>query len=201
MHPVYAVHPGVLHSAKMLANLPARTGRSLQQWVALLQAADLADEAAQADWLRAHHGLGGGTIDMITSAASGRSLAWGDVDCYLAEAPGYVDALYAGKAHLRAIHDALIAAWLEIDPAIRFCPARTLVSVYHRHACARLRPATRATLELGLSLRGVPLPARLQPISGAGADDRIQARARLGAVDEIDEALRECMRMAYQQAA
>lgn len=132
-----------------------RTGRSLQQWVALLQAADLADEAAQADWLRAHHGLGGGTIDMITSAASGRSLAWGDVDCYLAEAPGYVDALYAGKAHLRAIHDALIAAWLEIDPAIRFCPARTLVSVYHRHACARLRPATRATLELGLSLRGV----------------------------------------------
>lgn len=200
MHPNYSAHPAVEHSARMLANLPARTGRSLEQWVGLLRDAGIDTEAAQTTWLRDQHKLGGGTIDMITSAARGRSLAWGDVDTYLAEAPGYVDALYQSRPALRPLHDALIAGWRQIAPAARICPAKTLVSIYHRHACGKLRPATRLDLELGLSLRGVQPPPRVQPHSGAAADDRINHRVRLRSLAEIDAELLHWMGVAYAQA-
>jgi len=49
------------HSKKtqgMIANLPAKTGKTLEEWVAILRAQGPAEQKQWADWLKATHGLG-----------------------------------------------------------------------------------------------------------------------------------------------
>lgn len=202
MHPSYSIHPGVEYSARMIENLAARTGHSLAGWVEIVRAAGIEGVPAQRAWLRDQHGLGGTTTDMIASAASGTSMAWGDAAAYLAAAPAYVDALYVGNKHaLRPLHDALITHVQALGEGVRICPTTTFVSIYHRHACAKLRPATRAEVELGLALREVALPPRFVGVSAHQRDDRINTRIRIGQLSQIDTELLHWLRVAFDQAA
>ena len=89
------------------ASLQARTGRSLPEWVALVQASgvDPLDQRAVRGWLRSEHGLPQNSQWAIADAAA-RAAGW--VRPTVAE---YVDLQYTGsKAALRPIYDALAAA-------------------------------------------------------------------------------------------
>jgi len=88
-------------------SLAARTGRSLDEWVAVVQASgiDPLDQKAVRSWLRSEHGVPQNSQWAIADAAA-RAAGW--------ERPSvaqYVDGQYRGaKAALRPIYDALTAA-------------------------------------------------------------------------------------------
>lgn len=93
------------------ASLAARTGRSLAEWVALVQAADIdpLDQNAVRRWLRSEHDVPQNSQWTIADAAA-RAAGW--VRPSVAE---YVDGQYSGaKAALRPIYDALTAAITEL---------------------------------------------------------------------------------------
>ena len=91
----YAVHPSVAYVQAVLANLKAKTGRSAEEWAAHLKAEAPPDAKA---WLKAQ-GLGSTQISFVLQRASARpGHAFDDTpEGYLAAAPGYVAAQYAGK--------------------------------------------------------------------------------------------------------
>src|SRR5579859_1605730 len=93
------------------ASLAARTGRSLEEWVALVQASgiDPLDQNAVRRWLRAEHGVPQNSQWAIADAAA-RAAGW--VRPTVEE---YVDQQYAGaKAALRPVYQAVAAAITEL---------------------------------------------------------------------------------------
>src|SRR5215471_21805259 len=88
-------------------SLAARTGRSLDEWLALVRASgiDPLDQVAVRRWLRAEHGVPQNSQWAIADAAA-REAGW-----TRPSAAEYVDSQYAGaKAALRPIYDTLAAA-------------------------------------------------------------------------------------------
>ncbi len=58
---IYSVHPGVAMVQKWIADLPVKTGRSLEQWIAYIRENGPDDEKARRIWLKEKHGLGTNT--------------------------------------------------------------------------------------------------------------------------------------------
>jgi hypothetical protein len=198
---LYSVHPGVAYQQAIVDNLAARTGRSIDEWVALVAASGVAGDTERIAWLKSAHKLGGTTAHLIAERASGRRSSDTDADAYLAEAPGYVEAMYAGpKAALRPIHDALVELCTSLGDDVKVCPCQTIVPFYRAHVFAQTKPSTRARVDFGLALKGVgrELPARLLDTGGLAKGDRITHRFALSSPSEIDAEVREWARVAYE---
>jgi len=60
---IYGVHPGVAMVQKAIQDLPARTGRSLEQWIKFIKKSGPKTETDRREWLKKEHGLGPTTLD------------------------------------------------------------------------------------------------------------------------------------------
>src|SRR5688572_24778246 len=95
--------PGDMRKA-ILANLPEKTGRTLEEWIAIVRAHGAGGHKERVAWLKKEHGLGGGTAGLIVWEADGQG-----GDAY-ADTDALVDAQYAGdRAALRPILDAVLS--------------------------------------------------------------------------------------------
>ena len=50
---VYSVHPGVAMVQNVIANMKCKTGRTLEEWIALVQQEGPPTEPERRDWLKA----------------------------------------------------------------------------------------------------------------------------------------------------
>lgn len=105
---------------------------------------------------------------------------------------------YAGpKAHLRPVHDALLAAALTMADDVEASPKKAYLSLRRSKQLGTITAATRTQVELGLNLRGHPGTPRLEPLKdGAMCTHRV----RLGSVAEIDDELLGWLRDAVARA-
>src|SRR6476659_5862032 len=159
---IYSVHPSVAYVQAILANLPEKTGKSIDDWLYDIAKHKFADEKACASWLKSKHNLGGTTAAMITQRAFGK----GDDETpegYLKAAPRYVEEMYAGKQALRPLHDALIDLGRSLGEDVKICPCQTIVPLYREHVFAQIKPTTRTRIDFGLALKKAPrkIPVRL----------------------------------------
>jgi hypothetical protein len=198
---LYSVHPAVAYARAIIDNLPAKTGKSLDQWVKLIKKSGPATERERREWLKREHKLGGTTAWMIAENASGGSGVGIDPAAYLRAAPGYVEAMYAGgKAALRPIHDALVALGRSLGDDVKICPCQTIVPFYRNHVFAEIKPTTRTRIDFGLALKHAKRkpPKRLLPTGGIEKGDRITHRFAILSLDDIDKQLREWLQIAYE---
>ncbi len=196
----YDVHPSVAYAQAIVANLPAKTGRSMVEWVKLVKAASLSADKERREWLKREHGIGGTTARMVVDRAAGRGATDTDEQAYLKAAPGYVDGMYAGgKAALRPIHDALVELGRSLGEDVKVCPCETIVPLYREHVFAQIKPSTRTRVDFGLALKGTKkkIPARLIATGGLERGDRITHRLALESVDDIDAVVQAWLAEAY----
>jgi hypothetical protein len=200
-HACYDVHPSIAYAQAIVANLPARTGKSLDEWIRLVEQHGPSGEKERREWLKKEHKLGGTTAWMIAERAEGKGAEDTDPDAYLKAASEYVEAMYAGpKAALRPIHEALLALGRGLGSDVKVCPCTTIVPFYRHHVFAQIKPTTRTRIDLGLALRSSPrkIPSRLIDTGGLKKGDRITHRIPLAALAEIDEEVRGWLQTAYQ---
>lgn len=203
-HPTYSVHPGVQQVQDWIATLKAKTGRSLDEWLAHIRGAGPKDEAARRDWLKAEHGLGTISAWWLAERSVGKGSDEDTPRGYLAAAKRYVDAMYAGaKAGLRPLHDQLIGLALSLGKDVRVCPCATIVPLYREHVFAQVKPSTRTRIDLGLALGPLikareKLPARLIDTGGFNKKDRITHRIDVSTESDIDAGLKQWLRRAYE---
>ena len=197
---LYAVHPAIAYARSVLDNLPSRTGRSIDEWVQLVQKDGPEGEKEGREWLKKEYKLGGTTASMIVQQAAGKGAENTDPDAYLRAAAGYVEAIYSGaKAALRPIHDALIKSGRCLGEDVRICPCKTIVPFYRKHVFAEIKPSTRTRIDLGLALKGLdqPIPERLIDTGGLARGDRITHRIALTSSAEIDQEVQDWLKIAY----
>src|SRR5262245_17084220 len=68
---LYSVHPGVAMVQKWIADLPAKTGRTLEQWIALIRKEGPPEQKARRQWLKQMYGLGTNTAWWLAERAEG----------------------------------------------------------------------------------------------------------------------------------
>jgi hypothetical protein len=195
---LYSVHPGVAMVQDWIAKLPEKTGRSLDEWIELVQKSGPADEKERREWLKQKHNLGTNGAWWIAERASGKSLEDGDPKAYLKAAEGYVETQYAGpKAHLRPIYERLLELGFQLGDDVKACPCQTIVPLYRRHVFAQIKPTTQSRIDLGLALGNRNVPKRLIDTGGFAKKDRITHRIPLESMTEIDKEVERWLRTAY----
>ena len=150
---LYSVHPGVAMVQDWIDKLPEKTGRSLEEWIELVQKSGRPTEKERREWLKTEHKMGTNSAWWIAERAEGKGVEDGDPEAYLKAAEKYVEAQYAGpKSHLRPIFDRILELAFAIGVDVKACPCQTIVPLYRRHVFAQIKPTTQTRIDLGFAL-------------------------------------------------
>jgi hypothetical protein len=175
-------------TATMIANYPAKTGRALDERVALVRARGPMKHGEIVSMLKVEHGMSHGFANLVALTA-----------LKAADAPGgqgLVDAMYTGpKAGLRPLHDAVIEHVQAFGTDVELAPKKAWVSLRRTKQFGTVGPGSGGHLEIGLNLGGVEPSGRLEPMTGMCTH-----RVRIRSVDEIDAELSGWLRAAYDRA-
>jgi hypothetical protein len=199
--PIYGVHPGVLMVQKWIAEVQTKTGRSLDEWIALVKKDGPEAEAQRRIWLKEKHKFGTNSALWIAERADGRGSEEDTPEKYLAIAPKYVDEQYSGKkGELRPIYERLLDIAAKLGTDVKACPCKTMVPLYRQHVFAQIKPTTNTRTDLGLALtrhKG-KLPKRIVDTGGLAKKDRITHRIELTSPAEIDSEVEKWLATAYR---
>jgi hypothetical protein len=198
----YSVHPGVVMVQKWIAELPEKTGKSLDEWIRLVQKSGPPDEKDCREWLKTKHKMGTNSAWWIAERASGKGAEDSDPETYLKNAVVYVEEMFAGsKSGLRPIYDKLLELGLKLGKDVAACPCKTIVPLYRKHVFAQIKPATRTRIELGFALQDMKATGRLIDTGGFAKKDRITHRIPITSLEEIDAEVKKWLKEAYDRDA
>jgi hypothetical protein len=172
---IYGVHAGVLMTQKWIASLKDKTGRSLEEWLALVAKKGPGDEAGRRDWFKREHGLGTNSARWLAERSFGKGIEDGDPDLYLRAAEGYVLTMFVGKkAALRPL--------------------------YRKHVFDEIKPSTNTRIDFGLALGDTrKTPKRLIDSGGFAKKNRITHRFAITTATEIDDEVKRWAKAAYDR--
>lgn len=199
---VYSVHPGVQMMIKWAAELPSKTGRSLDQWVALVEREAPKDTKGRIAWLQSRHKMGTNSAWWIAERAEGKGAEDLDPELYLRAAEAYVEEQYAGKkAALRLLYDSLLSLCRSLGADARACPCKTIVPIYRKHVIAQIKPTTNTRIDLGLALGDTRATGPLIDTGGFAKKDRITHRVEITSEASVTPEVRSWLAAAYERDA
>lgn len=196
---IYGVHPGVAMVSKWIDDLPAKTGRSLDEWLKFIKKSGPVSEKERREWLKTEHGLGSTAASWLAERAEGRVGNEDDPETYLRAAEGYVEKMFAGpKASLRPIYDALLKLGVSMGKDVKACPCQTIVPLYRKHVFAQIKPTTQTRIDMGFALKDLKATGRLIDTGGYAKKDRITHRIPITSLEDIDDEVKRWLKQAYE---
>lgn len=172
-------------AATMIANLPEKTGKSLEEWLKAVGGSGLDKHGKIVAMLKSEHGIGHGYANLVASKALETS-----------EEVDLVTAQYAGaKAGLKPIHDAIMDYANGLGSDVEVAPKKASVSLRRTKQFALITPATKTRVDLGLALKGDEPAGRLEK-----GDAMCSHRVRLETVEAFDDEVKGWMAEAYTRA-
>lgn len=196
---IYGVHPGVAMVRKWIDDLPAKTGRSLDQWLKFIKKSGPKTERERREWLKNEHGLGTNAAWWLAERAEGKGGEDDDPDAYLRAAEGYVEKMFSGpKQSLRPVYDELLKLGLSVGKDVKACPCQTIVPLYRKHVFAQIKPTTQTRIDMGFALKDLKATGRLIDTGGYAKKDRITHRIPIGSLEDIDDEVKRWLRHAYE---
>jgi Domain of unknown function (DUF5655)/Domain of unknown function (DUF4287) len=199
---LYSVHPGLGMVEKWKNELPAKTGRSLDEWIALVKTTGPPTEKERREWLKKEHKLGTNSAWWIAERAGGKGTEEDSPEAYLEAAGKWVDAMFSGpREALRPLYDQLLKLALSLGKDVKASPGKTIVPLYRNHVFAQIRPATNTRIDLGFALGKMKTPKRLIDTGGYEKKDRITRRIEVKSKSDIDDELKIWLKKAYEMDA
>lgn len=124
---IYSVHPAVAMVQKSLASLKEKTGRTLEEWLAFIEAQGPADEKGRIQWLKEKQDLGTNYAKWLAERSFGKGGDEDSPEAYLQAAERYVQNMFSGpKAGLLPLYEKLISLSQSLGKDVKFSPARRL---------------------------------------------------------------------------
>ena len=180
--------------ATQIANIEAKTGRTLDALRAALEGSGKAKHGEARAWLMETYGLGHGDANALVHYArggDGQTAAAGQSD------DAVLDEIYAGKkAHLRPIHDAVLAAAQALGP-FEVAPKKGYVALRRKKQFAMIGPKTNDRAELGINLKDEAGTERAVAQKPGGM---CQYAVALTAPEQVDAEIAALLRRAYDAA-
>lgn len=189
----YSLHPGFAREKAAISNLQKKTGRTLEQWIELVNTQGDMKVKEKKEWLKTQHHLTTSDAGWIVERAEGK----GGAENYNPEA--FVEAMFAGrKAHLRPLYEYLLERAFCLGPDVKACPCQTIVPLYRNHVFAQIKPTTQTRIDLGFALQDTKVQGKLIDTGGRNKGDRITHRIPLSSLDNVDDEVWQWMQVAYE---
>lgn len=175
--------------ATMVANLKEKTGKSLEDWIALVKKSGLEKHGEIVAMLKADHGLGHGYANLVAQSHLKTGALGNSGDDLVA-------AQYAGgKAGLKPIHDAIMAAVAKFGKDVEISPKKGYVSLRRSKQFALVQPSTATRVDVGIQLKGKPPQGRLEASGSFNA--MVTHRVKVASPKEVDAELVSWLKEAY----
>ena len=176
-------------AASMIANLEEKTGKNLEQWIAITNATKLAKHGEIVKFLKAEHGMTHGYANLVAHKAL-------QSDTWSAAGDELVSAQYAGaKAGLRPIYDHLVERVSGFGADVEISPKKSYVSLRRSKQFAIVQPSTRTRVDVGINLKEVDPTERLE--ASGSFNSMVSHRVRVTESDQVDHELIDWLRQAY----
>ncbi|MBO6797997.1 DUF4287 domain-containing protein [Maricaulis sp.] len=175
----------------MIANMPEKTGKSLEEWVGLLGPVGTRKHGELMKVLKGDHGLSHGYANLVAHTARD-SMPSND------KPDDPVATQYAGKEALKPVYDALIAAVSAFGGDVEIAPKKAYVSLRRAKQFALIQPTTKSRVDVGIKLKDVEPGDRLE--ASGSFNSMVTHRVRTANVHDIDDELKAWLKTAYDSA-
>lgn len=177
--------------ASMIAGLPDKTGKSLEEWLKIVYSNKLTKHKEIMTLLKTKYALTHGFANMIAlQALESDSQTEENTDLL-------IDRQYDGaKAGLRSIYEAILLAVHQFGKDVEVAPKKAYVSLRRSKQFAIIQPTTASRVDVGIQLKGTSVTDRLEASSSFNA--MVSHRVRLASVKEVDKELVGWLKRAYQ---
>jgi hypothetical protein len=193
---MYTVNPSLSMEDVWLERLRQKTGKTLEEWVRIVQQSGPATEKERREWLKTQHGFGTNYAWWLAERSMGKNSAEDYED-----PEALVEAMFVGKAGLRPLYETLLRLCKSLGKDVTACPCKTIVPLYRKHVFAQLKASTKTRIDLGLALKDTPVSGRLIDTGGFAKKDRITRRIAITTAAEIDDEVKRWLRKAYEMDA
>ena len=171
--------------ATMLANIPEKTGKTLDEWIAVIRASGLEKHGEIMKLLKGEHGVSHGFANLIVSKSKETG-----------EEVDLVAAQYSGaKADLRPLYEEIAKYAQSLGGDVELAPKKTSVSLRRKKQFALITPATKTRIDLGLALKGDKPHGRLENYNAMCSH-----RVRLESGNDFDDEVKAWMTEAYSRS-
>ncbi len=176
----------------MINNLPEKTGKSLEQWLAMLKKQSFAKHGEIVKWLKGDHGVTHGFANLIAHSHLNASSGASSED-------DLVEAQYSkAKADLRPIYDKIIKMVSAFGKDVEVSPKKTYVSLRRNKQFALVQPSTKDRVDVGINLKGHDTTDRLEASGSFNA--MVSHRVRITSAKDVNAELKSWLKKAYDAA-
>ena len=177
---------------EFIATVHEKTGKTLQDWMTIIDISGLDKPNAILKWLKDNHQLN----HLQANLLSGIYLNNGEP---VFNHEKLFEKLFVGKEHLRPLYQSLQQAISNQLADAEFIPTKAYVSIEAKRcfACATL---TKNNIRVGLDLGDMPFDTYTQKAKSLGAMPNLTHMVEITATDQIDEKLIGLVQTAYNNA-
>ncbi|MUU77686.1 DUF4287 domain-containing protein [Winogradskyella endarachnes] len=172
----------------MINNMPAKTGKSLEQWKSILKEKAFAKHSEGVNFLKKEHGVTHGFANTIVTLSKEENHSEDDL----------VANQYKGKEALIPIYEKLHSIIEAFGDDVTITPKKTSVSFIRKRQFVLIKPATKTRIDLGLKLPEKPTTVRLGNSGPFGT--MCTHRVQITSVNDLDDELILWMKEAYEKA-
>jgi predicted transport protein len=176
----------------MEEGLLKNTGKTLEEWIALVKQQKLEKHGDILKYLKGEHGMTHGFANFVSlKARASDAGSFDDQDLLTMQ--------YAkGKEELKPVYDKLVEEISKFGADLEFVPKKANVSVRRKKQFALIQPSTKTRIDLGLKLPGHELTDRLLDSGSFGT--MCSHRVQLSHVEEVDDEVINWLKEAYESA-
>ena len=176
----------------MIDNLHKNTGKTLEQWIALVNQENFEKHGQIVKYLKENHAFTHGFANLVALKAKASDA--GSVE----NKDDLVEKQYKGKEHFKPVYNRLMAEIQSLGQDIEIAPKNAYVSVKRKKQFATLQPATRTRFEIGLNLKGEEPCGKLEGITTPNA--MCSHKINLSTEKDIDPEVIAWIKAAYDKA-
>lgn len=140
----------------MIQNLHKNTGKTLEEWINMVNKQNFSKHGEFIKYLKETHGLTHGFANLIAHKAKGSDAGSAENQDDL------ITNQYKGKEHFKSIYDKLISEIKSYGNDFEIAPKNTYVSLRRKKQFAILNPATKTRFEIGINLKGQEPKGKLE---------------------------------------
>lgn len=173
----------------MIANLPEKTGKSLEAWIKIVAKTKLEKHGQIVKLLKDDYSVTHGFANLIATKV--RDAAAGGAN----DSDDLVAAQYVGKEALKPLYDAIVKFANSLGTDVEIAPKKASVSLRRKKQFTLVTPATKSRIDLGLALKGDEPKGRLEK-----GNAMCSHKVRLETKKDFDAEVKTWMKEAYSRA-
>jgi predicted transport protein len=176
----------------MIENLHKNSGKTLEQWIAIVTKEKLEKHGEIVKFLKEKQGLTHGYANLVAHKTKGSDAGSAE------NTDDLIEMQYKGKEHLKPIYEILLGEIQKFGGDIEIAPKNAYVSMRRKKQFAILQPATKTRFEIGINLKGHDPKGKLEAISTPNA--MCSHRINLAEAKDIDAEIIGWLKQAYDHA-